>query len=100
MIKFKFIDDVESVVEMSGHAEYESKGYDIVCAAASSIVITSFNAISKFINTDEYKLIKEEGYLKLTLTNNSNTVKLLLENLLEQMIELENQFPKNIMIIK
>ena len=35
-------------VKISGHSDYAQKGYDIVCSSASSIFITTVNAIIKF----------------------------------------------------
>ena len=35
----------ENVITISGHANYDDKGKDIVCASVSSIVITTINAI-------------------------------------------------------
>ena len=34
-----------SIIKISGHANYDEKGKDIVCASVSSIVITTINAI-------------------------------------------------------
>ncbi len=99
MIKVKF-DESKKVFEMTGHANYANAGTDIVCAAASAITISSFNGIAKFLEKEEYDVIENDGYLKVTLHNDSREVELLLENLLESLQELQIQFPKNIKIIK
>lgn len=86
--------------EMTGHSHYSQAGTDIVCAAASSMVITSFNAIEKFLNKNEYEVIEKSGYVKVTLIKSSREIGLLLDNLMELLNELQLQFPKNIKIIK
>jgi uncharacterized protein YsxB (DUF464 family) len=99
MIKVNY-DSKLKVFEMTGHANAGEAGTDVVCAAASSIAITSFNGIAKFLNETEYDAIEKEGYLKVTFKETNDTVELLLENLLELLQELQMQFPKNIKIIK
>ncbi|XMB87383.1 ribosomal-processing cysteine protease Prp [Mycoplasmatota bacterium WC44] len=98
MIVANFTYGDEFVFEMSGHAEYDESGKDIVCAAASSIAITSLKAIDKFLNKEDYVLIENDGYLKLIVKNNNDEVQLLLENLIETLQELESQFPRYIKI--
>jgi len=102
MISVKYEDGDVKVIELSGHSGYAERDKDIVCAAASSISITSFKAIEKFINKDEYNILEneEEGYNRVTINNNSKEVLLLIENLFETLKELELQFPKHIKIYK
>lgn len=99
MIKVKY-DSKTKVFEMTGHANAGDYGSDPVCAAASSIAITSFNGIGKFLDETKYDTIEKDGYLKVTLKETNDTVELLLENLLELLQELQIQFPTNIKIIK
>lgn len=97
MIKVNF-DETNKVFEMTGHANYADAGTDIVCAAASAMVITSFNGIAKFLDESEYDAIENDGYIKVTLHKSTKEVDLLLQNLLELLQELQIQFPKNIKI--
>lgn len=97
MIKVNF-DETNKVFEMTGHANYADAGTDIVCAAASAMVITSFNGIAKFLDESEYDAIENDGYIKVTLHKSTKEVELLLQNLLELLQELQIQFPKNIKI--
>ena len=48
MIKVDLTKD--KVITVSGHANYDDKGKDIVCASVSSIVITTINAIIEIDN--------------------------------------------------
>ena len=65
-----------SKVTIKGHANYDELGKDIVCAAVSSIVITTVNAIEKldktFIN---HNLSKD--VLTINIVKNSDVVKAL-----------------------
>ena len=100
MVQVKYHLGDEFEFEMNGHAGFDIKGKDIVCAAASSITITSFNAIEKFIDDNDYQLIEKDGYLLLKVHNRVKEVELLFDNLVETLQELESQFPKNIKITK
>ncbi len=99
MIKV-YYDESKKVFEMTGHANAGDAGTDIVCAAASSIAITSLRGMDKFLEKNEYDIVEDEGYLKVTFHKSNDTVELLLENLLELLQELQIQFPKNIKIKK
>ena len=45
--------------DMSGHAEYNDPGKDIVCAAASALVINAVNSIEHFTD-DETSCVSDE----------------------------------------
>ena len=98
MISVKYEDGDVKVIELSGHSGYAERDKDIVCAAASSISITSFKAIEKFIDKDEYTIIEKDGYIRVTINNSSKEVLLLIDNLFETLEELELQFPNYIKI--
>lgn len=100
MIEVKFSGENQKTFLMKGHAEYSEHGTDIVCAAASSIAITSLKAMAKFLNCTDYKLVEKEGYLHLTLFKNDEVVNQLYNNLRETLLELETQYPDYIKIRK
>lgn len=88
---------------MTGHAEYADKN-DIVCAAASSIVITSINACLKL---DNNSLVYKEDYqnkelsrLTIDIISDNNNVLLIIENMIQMLEELALTYKKNIKIIK
>ena len=100
MIEVKLTRDLPIMFEMTGHAHFADAGTDIVCAAASSITITSFNAMAKFLEKLDYEVIEQDRYLSVMIKKSNKEVGLLLDNLMETLTELEKQFPKNIKIIK
>ena len=86
-------------IEVRGHAMYASLGKDIVCAAVSSIVTTSVNAILKF--DDKAISYKEaDGYLKIDILKNTRETRILLENMISLLEELEKQYKNNVKILK
>lgn len=83
-------------ITMNGHANYADYGKDIVCAAASSIAITTINAILE-INKDwiDYSL-KEE--LTIIVKEKNEILNKLIENMVNMLKELEKDYQKNIII--
>ncbi len=94
MIKIKI---AKNRIEISGHAMYDDKGKDIVCASVSSIVITSVNALLRF---DKNALTYEEknGYLKIEIVKPSKKSDTIISNMIDLLKELEKQYDKNIKI--
>ncbi len=82
---------------ITGHADYEEYGKDIVCASASSIVITSINAA---LRIDKNFLIYQEDKDKLTIDikGNNKDCLLVIENMIEMLQELALTYKKNIEI--
>ena len=73
-------------IEIKGHAMYDDYGKDIVCAAVSSIVITTINYENK------------EGYINIDIVNESETTKKLINNMVKLLKDLEQDYQKNIKI--
>ncbi|AXY25869.1 ribosomal-processing cysteine protease Prp [Suicoccus acidiformans] len=72
MIDIKFTLDKEGYVEtleMTGHAGYGEHGYDIVCAAVSSQVISVENSLQALLGIPVETEVNEieGGYLKLRM---------------------------------
>ena len=84
-------------IEVSGHAMYDDYGKDIVCASASSIFYTSFNAILTF-DKEALEVVSKEGYMRVVVKKFSEITDKLLDNLLEMLAQLAQQYPKNIKI--
>lgn len=80
MIKITFYHDTDKQVRqvlMTGHAGYADPGFDIVCAAVSSQVISVENSLVQLLNIEVDTEVNETegGYLKLTLPSHlSNSV--------------------------
>ena len=99
MIKVNIIkknNDIEKII-MSGHAEYADYGKDIVCSAASSIAITTVNAILKI--NDKAISFSNDDDLVINILSNDDITKKLINNMIDLLEELESQYKKNIKII-
>ena len=84
-------------IEIKGHAMYDDYGKDIVCAAVSSIVITTINAILSFDkNAINYE--NKEGYINIDIVNESETTKKLINNMVKLLKDLKQDYQKNIKI--
>lgn len=95
MIKVKVESDKISIL---GHALYDDYGRDIVCASASSIVITTINAIMSFNSNSITYEKKKDALIIYILKKNKNT-KLLLDNMINLLNELSSQYNDNIKVI-
>lgn len=84
---------------ISGHANYESYGNDIVCASVSSIVYTTINAILNF-NAKAIKYIDNNNTLEINILNQDKITKTLITNMLDLLNDLEKQYPENIKLSK
>ena len=98
MIKIKLRKDNNKVKEIiiKGHALYDDFGKDIVCAAASSTVITSINA-SLLINDKSLSYVEDDGLDIKVLSGDEVTTKII-DNMLSNLEELAKAYPKNIQI--
>lgn len=84
----------DNEIKIGGHALYDSFGKDIVCAAVSSIVITTINACLKL--EDNSVSYNESNPLVIkVLSNNLNILKLI-DNMKDMLLELSKDYPKNI----
>lgn len=72
MIKIKVMVDDKQLIQQiitTGHAGYADSGYDIVCAAVSSQLISVENSLHQLIQVPVQTEVNEVdgGYLKITL---------------------------------
>ena len=95
MIKIKYNN---KKITVSGHANYNNIGSDIVCASVSSIIYTTVNGILN-INEDAIKFVDKKIMTIDILINDLVTTKLI-ENMLDLLCDLAKQYPKNIKISK
>ena len=85
-------------ISIVGHANFDEYGKDIVCAATSSIVITSIEALASF-DKNSVDIIQNKDKLEIKINKNDNITNKLINNMLNCLKELEQKYPKNIKII-
>jgi len=98
MIKVNISNDLKHL-KIQGHAKYAEYGKDIVCAAVSSIVITSVNACITLSN-DSISYKENDGYVEINVLKDDETTIKLINNMINMLTELAKQYKKNITIIK
>lgn len=82
---------------IKGHAGFSEYGTDIVCAAVSSIAITTVNAILK-LSPETIKYKEKNGFLKIQILKENEITLKLINNMISLLEELEKQYQKNIKI--
>ena len=80
-------------VTILGHALYDDYGQDIVCAAFSSILITTVNALEKI---DKKAIFVDEKKFLIKVLKDDEIVNILINNMLDLFHDLEHDYPKNI----
>jgi len=88
----------DNIIKISGHANFNKYGSDIVCASASSIVYTTINGILN-INNNAIKY-SDNNVLTIEVLSNDNITSKLINNMIDLLYELERQYPKNLKISK
>ena len=83
-------------IVIKGHAGYDEAGKDIVCAAVSSMAITTINNIIALDDSIDYE--ENSGLLIIRIKEDTKVNQKLLNNLVRMFTELETQYPKNIEI--
>ena len=86
-------------IEVSGHANYDDYGKDIVCASVSSIVITTINAVIE-IDEDSIDYEDNDNKIIIEIKKDNETVKKLINNMVFMLENLEKDYPKNIKILR
>ena len=81
---------------ITGHANYDDFGKDIVCAAVSSTVITSVNSCLA-IDNESISYDDSRGLI-IEVLKNDMTTKKIINVLISNLYELEKAYPKNIQI--
>ena len=72
-IKVNYKDNFIDSFKISGHANYDDYGKDIVCASVSSIAITSINLAIKF-DKDSVKYEEKSGLLSVQVLKQNEII--------------------------
>ena len=97
MIKVVYNKDFKNL-KITGHAGYADKGKDIVCASASSIILSSINLAIEF--NSEVKYTDDLNKIEIINNINDENVQKVFSNMILSLEELERQYPDNIKISK
>ena len=86
----------DNIITISGHANSGEYGKDIVCAAVSSIVYTTINAIHRIM--DNAIEVQDESTMEIKVLMNDEIVNDLIENMFDLLKDLEKDYPKNLIV--
>lgn len=96
-IKVEYDNNFISKIVITGHANYDDYGKDIVCAAVSASVLTTINGIIALDNSIlEVNNVLDKMTIKI-LKNEKNS-QVLLNSMLSNLKSLVVEYPKNIKI--
>ena len=99
MIKVSIVKENSKYKKISilGHAMYDDYGKDIVCSACSSIVTTTVNGILTLNKESLSYLVGKKG-MTIDIRNNDINTQLLINNMVNLLKDLENNYPDNIKV--
>ena len=86
-------------ITFKGHADYDEYGKDIVCSAVSATYLCTVNAILS-LNNDSIKVSNNNDLQEVVTTNDNEITQTLLNNMINCLKSLEEQYPKNIKLDK
>jgi len=79
-------------IESKGHAGYAEHGSDIICSAASALMINTVNAVEAFTD-DKFTCNQREGYLEFHLTKSiSQSSELLMKTLVMGITDIQDNY--------
>lgn len=82
-------------IEVKGHALFAPAGNDIVCSAVSTLTQYVAEIIeNEGLGTYE----KKKGYLKITVRNETEVSKVLIDYLIKSLISISNDYPRNLKV--
>ena len=85
----------------TGHAGYDEKGYDIVCASISVLVINTINSIETFTSTAfTCEADEDTGDIDFQFTEEiSPDASLLIESMILGLKEIQNNYGKKFLVL-
>ena len=84
---------------IKGHANYEEYGKDIVCAAVSATYLCTVNACIS-IQENSIEVLSMEDKQEILVKSTDVIIQKLLHNMVACLLDLEEQYPKNIKLDK
>ena len=85
-------------ITVSGHAQYEASGKDIVCAGVTALVTTLIDAITALTNDKiQYEIMP--GWADIHFRDLSQESKLLVDSFFLGVCNIANEFPDHVRIM-
>lgn len=84
-------------IRIEGHADYEEKGKDIVCAAVSTLAQTLIKALESFTHDKSWHVLRP-GYINIDYRNLSEAGKLLVDSFFLGICGIKEAYPEHLEI--
>ena len=84
-------------ITITGHANYDTYGKDIVCASVSSIIYTTVNGLLN-INEKSIEFLDNDEYMEIKVLLSDDITNSLILNMMTILKDLEKSYPKNIKV--
>ena len=84
-------------IVITGHANYDEYGKDIVCAAVSATVLTTLNGVIA-LDDSILEVINKQDKMIIDINKVDETSQILINNMINCLNELVIEYPKNIKI--
>ena len=97
-IKIDYDENYVSKFKISGHSGYDIKGNDIVCAAVSSLVISSINLALR-LNEKSVDVKQEDGLIDANILIHDKVINEVFLNMINMLEELQKSYKNNIKFI-
>ncbi len=93
-------DNLISKVEISGHANSDKHGQDLVCAGVSAVAVGVLNTLVQydFLKEDMGILQMKEGYINIEVKKHSKEITMILETLVTSLETITESNKKYIQI--
>jgi len=86
-------------LEVSGHADYDTHGKDIVCAGISSLLLSNIMYAQKH-HLGVFEATQDEGYVTINVEEPDERLNHLLSAVVEGAMSMQEQYPDYIKIEK
>lgn len=98
-VKIESSNEVITRIVISGHAGYDEKGKDLVCAAVSSIAVGTLNALDE-LTKDDCELILTDDQVMIIVKRNEHDSQMIIKTLIIQIKTLQESYPNYLKIIQ
>lgn len=99
LVKIYYQHNEISEIIIHGHAMYDKKGKDLVCAGISSVVTGGFNSLERQFKEDVFLSINKDA-AKLVVKNFSKELEIAINVVIDQLETIAQSYTKNIKIEK
>ena len=99
-VKVTYHNDAIVNVEVTGHADYDEYGKDLVCAGVSTLLTGIANTLVTLGDREHQSITLRDGYANITMHSTSHDEQLILETLLISLKTMEESYGQYIEIVK